>query len=119
MVEPDPPCSACGATRGRDAWCPLCLERYDRAPVIPEAFEPRPPALRPRYSHVRAGPTSFGIVGRSLLSVLPLLVALVAIRNIMRSRGDATVAYYLVLGLPAFVLAAAFLAVVWRRERVS
>jgi hypothetical protein len=68
---------------------------------------------------VRAGPTSFGIVGRTLLSIVPMIVAFFAIRNVMRSRGDATVAYYLVLGTPAVILVGVFLAVVWRRERVS
>jgi hypothetical protein len=37
----------------------------------------------------------------------------------MRSRHDATVAYYLVIAVPLLVLVLGFLAFVWKRERVS
>lgn len=77
-------------------------------------------ARAPRsYSRIRRGPTSFGGFGRILISVVPVIVAFFAIRNIMRSRGDGTIAYYVVLGVPAVVMVAGCLLVVWRKERVS
>lgn len=71
------------------------------------------------FSRAKAGPTSFGLFGRLVLSIVPALVAFFAVRNVMRSRHDPTVAYYLVLGVPAVVLVVGFLAFVWRRERVG
>jgi hypothetical protein len=53
------------------------------------------------------------------MSSVPVIIAFFAIRNIMRSRGDATVAYYIVLGVPALVMVAGVLVVVWRKERIS
>ena len=113
-------CWNCGGARQAQPWCPHCLERYER----PDATEPEPlfeyvRARAPRgYSRTRGGPTSFGGFGRVAMSILPVVVAFFAIRNIMRSRTDGTIGYYLVLGVPAVVMAAAFVAVVWRRERM-
>ena len=118
-------CRSCGAARRHGEWCPRCLERYEQ-PAQPEpatdvatGFPPkRVPAPR-EYSRVKAGPSSFGPFGRLTLSAIPAIVAFVAVRNVMRSRHDATVAYYLVIAVPALVLVVGFLAFVWRRERVS
>ena len=112
-----PVCAGCGAHRRDGSWCPFCLERYEQVAQPP----PDPPRVAPprEYSRTNAGPTSFGLVGRLLWSVLPALVAYFAVRNVMRSRGDATVAYYLVIAVPTLVLVAGFLAFVWRKERVS
>jgi hypothetical protein len=68
---------------------------------------------------VKAGPSSFGPFGRLSLSAIPALLAFFAVRNVMRSRHDATVAYYLVIAVPLLVLVLGFLAFVWKRERVS
>ena len=62
---------------------------------------------------------SFGFPGRFALSIVPALVGFFAFRNLLRSRHDLTFSYYLVMGVPALVLVAVCLAVVWRRERVS
>jgi len=75
-------------------------------------------ARAPRtYSRVHGGPTSFGGFGRLAMSVVPVIVAFIAIRNIVRSRSDGTIGFYIVLGVPTVVMVAAFLVVVWRRER--
>jgi hypothetical protein len=71
------------------------------------------------FSRAKAGPTSFGLAGRLALSIVPALVAFFAVRNVMRSRHDPTLSYYLVLGVPALVLVVGFLAFVWRKERVA
>ena len=78
--------------------------------------DPAPPRV---YSRTKAGPTSFGLAGRLTLSIFPALVAFFAVRNVMRSRHDATIAYYLVIAVPALVLVVGFLAIVWKRERIS
>jgi hypothetical protein len=119
-VEPAT-CGNCGAAGRAEPWCPHCLERYER----PDTTEPDPlfeyvRARAPRmYSRTRGGPTSFGAFGRIVMSVVPVVVGFFAIRNIVRSRSDGTIGYYIVLGVPAVVMAVAFLAVVWRRERTS
>ena len=82
-------------------------------------FPPKRVPSPREYSRVKAGPSSFGPFGRLALSAIPAIVAFVAVRNVMRSRHDATVAYYLVIAVPALVLVIGFLAFVWRRERVS
>jgi hypothetical protein len=119
-VVSDGVCAACGATRGDGSWCPLCLERYDRpAAAAPEPSHWRAPRVSRAYSRTEPGPMSFGVFGRVSLSIVPVVIAFFAVRNIIRSRHDATIGYYLVLGVPALVLALGFLAVVWKRERVS
>ena len=88
--------------------------------VVNEALPPvRPPREPYVFSRTKSGPTSFGLVGRLALSIVPALVAFFAVRNVMRSRHDPTVAYYLVIAVPALVLVAGFLAFVWRKERVG
>jgi hypothetical protein len=113
-------CWSCGAARGQHAWCPRCLERYERPEPEPQpVFEYVRARRAPHtYSRVRGGPTSFGPVGRVVMSIVPVVVAFIAIRNIMRSRGDGTVAFYIVLGVPTVVMVAGFLVLVWRKERM-
>ena len=74
-------CKACGATLAAGAeWCGQCLSlvtppaRSVMDPVPPPrpATLPDPPPT-PVYSRWRSGPTSFGIVGRSVVSVLMLI----------------------------------------------
>ena len=65
-------CSSCGAAlRAETAWCGQCF-----APAGPRPHAvPQPPAgARPAYSRWASGPTSFGPVGRVLLTLLVLLV---------------------------------------------
>jgi hypothetical protein len=116
-------CGGCGEPRREGAWCPICLERYEpRDPTLGQgAGVPPVRPIRPPHvvSRTKAGPTSFGLVGRLVLSIVPALVAFVAVRNVMRSRHDPTVAYYLVLAVPTLVLVVGFLAFVWRKERIG
>jgi hypothetical protein len=116
-----PVCAGCGAPHRGGSWCPICLEPYERVAELPLVVPPdRPRIPAPReYSRTKAGPTSFGFFGRLVWSAFPALVAFFAVRNVMRSRGDATVGYYLVIAVPALVLVAGFLAFVWRKERIS
>jgi hypothetical protein len=119
VSDPDDACWNCGAARGPEPWCRRCLERHEP----PDATDSQPVfeyvrARAPRvYSRVHAGPTSFGAFGRLAMSVVPVVVAFIAIRNIVRSRSDGTISFYIALGVPTVVMVAAFLVVVWRRER--
>ncbi len=85
-------CTSCGATLVTDlAWCPRCFTAVGQArPAIAAAPAPgqeadtRPlwvrtqmrssaPPVQPVYSRWRAGPTSFGAFGRSVMTVLMIL----------------------------------------------
>ena len=119
-------CPSCGTARGAGEWCPLCLERYDRTAVLQfeppfdsRLVDPRPAPAAHEYSRTKAGPTSFGFGTRVGLSIIPVVIAFFAIRNVMRSRHDPTGAYYIVLAVPTLVIAIGFLAFVWRKERIS
>ncbi len=115
-------CRLCGAPAGAGDWCPRCLTRFDAPDPHPaEWIEEARARRRPehRLSRVRGGPMTFGPIGRILLSIVPVVVAFVAARNIFRARHDASFAYYLVLGVPLIVLVALFLAAVWKRDRIA
>jgi hypothetical protein len=110
-------CASCGAPRRAESWCLLCLERYE-LPAEPPP-DPRHVPYPRTYSRTKAGPLSFGLRGRVLLSILPALVAFFAVRNVIRSRGDMTVVFYLVIAVPALALVAGFLYAVWKKERIA
>jgi len=115
-------CASCGAPRRDGEWCPRCLERYDRITAVATESVPfETGAVRaPReYSRTKPSPVTFGLFGRVALSIIPVVVAFFAVRNVMRSRGDPTGAYYIVLAVPTVVIAAGFLAFVWKNERIS
>lgn len=128
-------CPTCGARLRPDlAWCGRCL-----TPVpTPENPEPdqRPlwaraqlsetgPDHVPAYSRIRAGPTSFGVVGRSLLTVLLLVAAVIGeplARGLVLAAvgfdvpGTGFVVLYGVFALVAVIYA---LTRIWRRSRVA
>ena len=79
-------CETCDAPMREGAeWCPQCLRRSEDQrpqewPGLPEGFEH--PRLRPQpeppvkmFSRTERGPTSFGWMGRSIVSVLTLFAA--------------------------------------------
>jgi hypothetical protein len=73
----------------------------------------------PSYSRIRRGALTFGPVGRVGWSVVPALIAFVAIRNVYRSLGDVTLAFYLVMAVPLVAGCAYLLCEVWKRDRVD
>jgi len=71
----------CGGPLTADLqWCPRCLAPVERTPEpfaasIVYRLPPREPPPVPVYSRWKAGPTSFGAVGRIVMTVLVLLGA--------------------------------------------
>ena len=127
-------CASCGARLAPDAsWRGQCF-----APVVRPAAEPtetplwrragsatRPPNPTPTYSRFRAGPTSFGALGRILMT-LALLAGLVV--GYPMSRGGMLAAvgfdipgrpfligYSVVAGITGLYL----LTRIWKRARVA
>jgi len=119
------------------AWCGQCFEPVRRAdpggsggpedrPLwIRTQMRDREPAVAPVFSRLKAGPTSFGVLGRSVLTVLVLLGA-AAGYPLSRGFMVATVGfdvpgrgYTILYGAVAALLAAYLLARIWRRARVA
>jgi hypothetical protein len=73
-----------------------------------------------RTSRLQAGTTTFGPVGRLVLSVVPAVAIGVAVWLLYRFRNSGPpVAFFLVAAVATTVTMAGFLRVVWRRERVE
>jgi hypothetical protein len=129
------PCASCGARLAPDAsWCGQCF-----APVVRASAEeptetplwrragsaPRPPNPTPTFSRFRPGPTSFGALGRSLLTVA-LLAGIVVGYPMARGGMLAAIGfdvpgrtfmigYAIVAGLGGLFL----LTRIWKRARVA
>ena len=132
-------CSACGAVRSPDLqWCGRCYAPFDRAapaaapqPAAPRRMPRTPgataaaPPHEAEFSRWRASSTSFGPVGRALLSLLVLAGVVIGyplVRGLIFSLvgldvpGTGFLALYAVVAIPA---AAYLLSRIWRRVRVA
>jgi hypothetical protein len=115
-------CQQCGVLAPGGRWCARCLKQLSaREGSIDEdvARSLRNARTVSVYSRVRAGPVTFGPLGRVLWSVVPVVVSYVAVRNVYRSMGEVTVAFYGVMAVPVLLIAGYFLAQVWKRDRVE
>ncbi len=129
-------CPNCGARLQPDmGWCGRCLApvpvsdpelQQDARPLWARSqLQDRGPDHVPTYSRVRAGPTSFGIVGRSVLTVLLLLAAVIgeplARGFVLAAVGfDVPGAGFIVLyGVFALAIVVYALTRIWRRSRVA
>lgn len=130
-------CRSCGARMTPDNdWCPQCYARAGApppAPSDPRVARPAPmaPAGRagwrvekpdplPVYSRVKGGETSFGVVGRVMLSIgvviLGALGYVVIIGNLGIPPGISSIMFY----LPVFgVVGGALWIRVWRPGRID
>lgn len=127
-------CTRCGAHVADDlAWCNQCYAflRREEPPTdgIPLSMRLRikPPAVEtPReFSRWRGGPTSFGPLGRALLTLAVLMLLAVGypmLRGLMVASigfdvpGTGFAVMYAIVALPAGTY---MLLRVWKRERVS
>jgi ribosomal protein L40E len=127
-------CRACGATAASSAeWCGQCFAELPREhapaplqmllrPQAPPKVEATPPAV---YSRWRSSDTSFGPIGRALLTiglVLALIVGEPILRGfILMSVGfDVPGSGFLILYLGVAIPAGLYLASrVWRRVRIT
>lgn len=129
-------CPRCGARVGPGVrWCGQCFvaipaeEAGDRRSVSGAGGLRRPVAPEPAheavYSRWRGSPTSFGPLGRSLLSVLTLIGLVIGypmLRGLMVATvgfdvpGSGFMAMYAVLALGAYGY---LLTRIWHRTRVS
>jgi hypothetical protein len=108
-------CRACGAELSPDVrWCLQCYEPVreltPRPPQLPTIHLVRPDD-RPRTSRWRAGPTTFGPIGRLAITALVVLLGPWSLL-----KGLSGLGLWSLLGYS--VLAVAVLKDVWRRERV-
>lgn len=134
-------CATCGAHVTDDLeWCNQCYSELHAAPV-PASVEapaeperplwvrsnigPPPVKISPEFSRWRAGATSFGPIGRVLLTLgvllmlvvgYPLMRGLVFAVGGMDIPGVGFIALYACVALPAGVY---LLSRVWKRERVA
>jgi hypothetical protein len=136
-------CPTCGASLAADLeWCNQCYASLKPAPAPVEGPADAPgPGERPlwvrtntappelklshEFSRWRAGATSFGPVGRAVLTLLVLLMLVVGyplIRGLIMMVGGMDVPglgfllMYLFVALPAGIY---LLSRVWRRERIA
>ena len=72
-----------------------------------------------RHSRVRAGTTTFGPVGRSVLSVVPVGAAIATIVLAYRFRSGPAIAFFLVAAVATSVWVISFLRVVWQKDRID
>src|SRR5436190_24143731 len=114
-------CQCGGTMEPGGQWCTRCHRRGVGDIDYGGADTPSPaaPYGTPRYSRVRAGTLTFGPVGRLGLSIVPVLVGCVAIRNVYRSQGEPVIAFCMAMAAPVLVLIGLFLREVWKRDRVS
>jgi hypothetical protein len=68
---------------------------------------------------VRAGTTTFGPVGRTVLSVVPVLAATATILLALRFRSGPAIAFFLVAAVATNVWVVSFLRVVWQKDRID
>lgn len=130
-------CPDCGAHVADDlSWCNQCYASLEGAPAeappagaVPLAMRlrVRPPSLEapPEFSRWRGGPTSFGPVGRVLLTLAVLALLAIGypmLRGLMLAGvgfdvpGTGFAIMYSIVAVPA---GAYMLLRVWKRERVS
>lgn len=115
-------CSGCMAKRSRGTgWCPHCLNSYKngivqvrRADVIVND-----PVFHPQYSRWKAGPGTFGPVGRLTLSAPAVLFGIQGLRVLYRARNEDAVALVIVIVVPILIVAIGFLFLVWQRDRIN
>src|SRR5689334_8470388 len=111
-------CSACGAQlRPGMTWCWLCL-----APIGSSTSQVAPPPIPaddlepiPEYSRWRAGPTTFGPVGRISITVVVAAIGFLVFWVFRLVDGPLVIADVGIYGVGAYFL----LRNVWRRERVA
>jgi len=122
-------CPRCGAVAdGSVAWCGRCLAPLpaaESARIRPQAPPVRDPMPAPVYSRWRTSDTSFGPVGRALLT-LAAIVGLVIGEPMLRGfilasvgfdvPGTGFVIFYVAIAVPAFAYLASR---IWRRVRVA
>ncbi len=112
-------CSACGARlRPGMTWCWLCLapvgeSRPQPTPAPPSHADDVEPL--PQYSRWRAGPTTFGPVGRISITVVVAAIGWLVFWVFHFVDGPVVIADVGIYGVGAFFL----LRNVWRRERVA
>lgn len=114
-------CRACGAPIGGDVrWCLRCYEPVreltPREPQLPPLPTVRQPTPEPVTSRWRRGPTTFGPVGRILLTaILALFAPWHGLVGFGSALGPLTLWYLLGYTLVAVLL----LRHIWRREPVA
>jgi hypothetical protein len=132
-------CSRCGAkVYAGAAWCGQCFAPVaaesaassDPTPPVGSPLATRMPAPKeaghvPTYSRWRGGPTSFGLAGRVVLSVLALLLGVV---GYPMSRGFILASvgfdvpghgYMLMYAVIAALAEVYFFSRIWKRERIA
>ena len=70
-------------------------------------------------SRVRSGATTFGPVGRVMLSVVPLLALAAAIGQAVRTRNSPWIALFGVFAVLSAVVVGALLLEIWKRDRID
>ena len=114
-------CSSCGATLKPElSWCWLCLTPVKVPELQPATVGGTSPALAPdeptpQYSRWRAGPTTFGPVGRISITLVVAAVGVLVFFVFRIVDGPIVVADVGIYGVGAFFL----LRHVWKRERVA
>jgi hypothetical protein len=129
-------CPSCGARVSAEAsWCGQCLATLARPDADAPGYVPgtlaarRPPPREephvPTYSRLRGSPTSFGPVGRvilSLLTVMGLIIGYPMMRGLMVATvgidvpGRGFVAMYATIAITAGLY---LLSRIWKPTRVS
>jgi hypothetical protein len=128
-------CASCGARLAPEAsWCGQCFAPVVRTAADQPTERPlwqragsaaRPPSPTPTYSRFRAGPTSFGALGRILMTV-GLLAGLVA--GYPMSRGGMLAAvgfdipgrpFLIGYSVAAGIAGLYLLSRIWKRARVA
>ncbi|HEY1330584.1 MAG TPA: hypothetical protein VGH10_03820 [Actinomycetota bacterium] len=129
-------CSACGARLAPEAeWCNQCYTRVGAArpapagvpplaPVTPPSvgrlgWAPPPPPEVPVFSRMKAGPTSFGVGGRTLLTIGVLILDVLGYFALLGNIGlppdaKSAIAYFALSPLVVIPV----LMRVWRRSRI-
>ena len=136
-------CRSCNAklTPGMD-WCPQCYTRLGTPqpglpqspahgspaavpagasmPLLPRELPPDLLMQMPKYSRTKGGETSFGVVGRAMLSVGVFILGVVGYFVIMGNIGMSPGWKSFELDSPAFLtIGGAMLWAVWRPARID
>ncbi len=122
-------CPSCGARLAPDlAWCGQCLRALPRESTSPAAVArrlPQPERHEAIYSRWKGGPTSFGPVGRILMTlgvVAGLAIGEPMFRGLVLSSvgfdipASGALGLYLAAAIPAGIF---LLTRVWKRARVA